>query len=917
LGNDLWAVQFERDRHFYARNKMNALRKSLLRLGGVLHKTKHDRDFAEEIKSHLQLHVDDNLRAGMSPAEARRQAVLKLGGIESSKESMRDVRGLPFFETFFQDLRFAFRMLRKNPGFTAVAVLTLALGIGASTSVFSLVNAVLLKPLPYPHSEHIVFPWRQSPQGLNLGYNEIPWGRPEFLFVAQESKTFESLSAFQSDSFNLTGAGDPVRLDGLRASAGFFPALGVSPFLGRAFSAHEDQPGHQHTVVLGYQLWRDRFGADPAILGRTLELNGEGYIVIGVMPPGFVFPRAEEMPGGFTFAREAQLWIPLALSHAPRVPAEDDLLAAVGRLKPGISMAQGQAEMDLLTQRLEAQNPRGKGWFNSRLRPLSRQVAGDTRRPLLLILCAVGVVLLIACSNVASLLLTRSLGRKREFTLRAALGANNHRLIRQLLTESHLLATFSGFLGILFANTAIHFIKVLGPSNIPRLNETNLDLRVLAFALGVSFFAGILFGLAPAIAASRKNLIESLKESGQRSGESQASARFRNVLLVAEVALAFVLVIAAGLLTQSFFHLLNVDPGFAPDRVLTFELSLPGSKYPDQPHTTALYESILQKLRSTPGIDSAGIIETLPMGGATESTGIRIPGHIPADKNETPYSNYTIASPGYFSTVATPILRGRDFLESDTADSLPVTIINSAMAKKFWPGGDPIGKQVGPGSPLYPAATIIGIVADTKHLSLREEPTPEMFVLYNQKVWPSLLTMDVVLRTKVDPASASSGAREAVRSVDPDLPLAKIATLETLVDDSVTQQRFAMLVLAAFGILALVLASIGMYGVISYSTMQRTQEIGIRIALGAQRRTILAMVLNHGGRLAATGIAIGLLAALAMTHVMTSFLYGVQPADPLTFAAVALLLSAVALLACYIPARRAMRVDPTVALRYE
>jgi putative ABC transport system permease protein len=896
---------------------MNTGQKWFSRFGGVFNKTTPDRELAEEIESHLQLHIDDNLRAGMSAAEARRQALLKFGGIESSKEAYRERAGLPFLETLFHDIRFAFRMLRKNPGFAAIAVLTLALGIGASTAVFSLVNAVLLKPLPYPHAERIVFPWRQSPQGLNLGYSEIPWGRPEFLFVAQESKAFESLGAFRSDSFNLTGSGDPVRLEGLRVSAGFFPALGVAPLQGRTFSADEDEPGHQHSVVLGYQLWRERFGADSAIIGRTLELNGEGYIVIGVMPPGFVFPRAEEMPGGFTFAREQQLWIPLALSRGPRIPAEDDLLAVVGRLKPGLSIVQGQAEMDLLTERLEAQNPGGKGWFNSRVTAMNRQVAGDTPRPLLLILCAVGVVLLIACSNVASLLLTRFLGRKREFTLRAALGANNQRLIRQLLTESLLLATLSGLLGILLAKVAIHFIKVLGPSNIPRLNETNLDLRVLAFALGISFFTGILFGLAPASAASRKNLIESLKAGGQRSGESQVNAKLRNALLVSEVALAFVLIIAAGLLTESFFHLLNVDPGFASERVLTFELSLPDSKYPDQAHTTALYQKVLQKLRSRPEVESAGIIETLPMGGATESTGIRIPGHIPADKNETPYSNYTIASPGYFATVGTSVLRGRDFRESDTADSLPVTIINSAMAKKFWPGSDPLDKQVGPGSPLYPAATIVGIVADTKRLSLREQSTPEMFVLYNQKVWPSLLTMDVVLRTKTDPASASAGAREAIHSVDPDLPLAKIATLETLVDDSVTRQRFTMLVLGAFAGLALLLASVGMYGVISYSTMQRTGEIGIRMALGAQRRNVLVMVLSHGGRLAGLGITIGLVAALAMTHLMASFLYGVQPADPATFAAVALLLGAVALLACYLPARRAMRVEPTVALRHE
>jgi putative ABC transport system permease protein len=423
--------------------------------------------------------------------------------------------------------------------------------------------------------------------------------------------------------------------------------------------------------------------------------------------------------------------------------------------------------------------------------------------------------------------------------------------------------------------------------------------------------------LAPAIAGTRENLIESLKEGGPRSGESQATTKLRNALLVSEVALAFVLVIAAGLLAQTFFHLLSVDPGFHPAHVLTFELSLPASKYTNQDQIVGLYQSALQKLRALPGVESAGITETVPMGGATESTALRIPAHPAADPNDRPYSNYTMASPGYFVAVGTPLLRGRDFLESDTADSMPVTIINSAMAKKYWPGEDPIGKQVGPLSRLYPVATVIGIVADTKRLSLREEPPPEMYVPYTQKVWPSLLTMDVVLRTKVDPVSAAAAARETIHSVDPDLPLANIATLETLVDGSMTQQRFAMFVLGAFGALALLLASIGMYGVISYSTMQRTQEIGIRMALGAQRRSVVAMVLGHGGRLASLGIAIGLIAALAMGHTMASFLYGVRPTDPLTLAAVSLLLLTVALVACYVPARRAMRTDPVIALRYE
>jgi putative ABC transport system permease protein len=883
----------------------------------LLGRPRSDHELAEEFESHLELHIEDNLRAGMSLTEARRQALLKFGGVEAAKESCRDRRGLPFLETLAQDIRFALRILRKNPGFVTAAVLTLALGIGASTAVFSLVDAVLLKPLPYPNSGQIVFPWRQSPPGLNLGYNELPWGRIEFLFFSRESKTFQALGAFKSDSFNLTGSGDPARLNGLRVSAGFFPALGVSPLLGRTFNDDEDQPGHEHSVVLGYQLWRDRFGGDPAILARTLELNGDAYAVLGVMPRGFVFPRAQEMPGSFTFAREVQLWIPLALSRGPLIPAESSELAVVGRLKPGITVAQGQAEMDVLGQHLQAQFPRAKGWFISRVAPMARQLAGDTRRPLLLILGAVGIVLLIACSNVTGLLLTRSLGRKREFTLRAALGADKRRLIRQLLTESLLLATFGGLLGVALAAATIHFVKILGPSNLPRLGETALDFRVLAFALGVSLVAGVFFGLAPAITATRENLIGSLKEGGPRSGESHATTKLRNALLVSEVALAFVLVIAAGLLAQTFFHLLSVDPGFNAARVLTFELSLPASKYTNQEQIVALYQGALQKLRALPDVESAGITETVPMGGATESTALRIPGQPPADLNDRPYSNYTIASPGYFAAVGTPLLRGRDFAESDTADSVPVTIINSAMAKKYWAGEDPMGKQVGPLSRLYPAATIIGIVADTKRLSLREEPPPEMYVPYTQKVWPSLLTMDVVLRTKVDPVSAAAGAREAISSVDADLPLANIATLETLVDGSVTQQRFAVLVLGAFGALALLLASIGMYGVISYSTMQRTQEIGIRMALGAQRRDVLGMVLGGGSRLAGLGIVIGLATALVLGHTMASFLYGVRPTDPLTLAGVSLLLLTVALLACYIPARRAMRTDPAIALRYE
>ena len=877
----------------------------------------NDRELDAEVRSYVQLLAEENIRAGMPPQQAQRAARVELGGIEQVKEQSRDARAGASLDSLLQDLQYGTRMLRKNLAFSAIAILTLALGIGASTAVFSLVNAVLLKPLPYPNPQQIVFPWRQPPAGLNLGYNEMPWGRPDFLFFERESKSFQSVAAFKSDSFNLTGSGDAARLDGLRASAGFFPSLRIYPIIGRTFTAEEDQAGHEHVVVLSYRLWRDRFGSDTQILGRALQLNSESYTVIGVMPQGFVFPRADEMPNSFPFPRDTQLWVPLALIPGPIIPGEDSELAVIGRLQPGITPAQAQSEMNVVSKRLEDFFPGGKGWFSMKITSMDQQIAGDTRRPLLLILGAVGGVLLIACSNVAGLLLSRSLARTKEFTLRAALGAGKWRLMRQLLTESLILAGIGGIAGILIAKAAIHFVKFFAPPNIPRLDEVSLDIRVVLFALAITFVTGILFGLAPAIAGSRDNLVESLKEGGQRSGSSLAGAKLRNVLLISEVALALVLVISAGLLTRTFLHLLKVDPGFNPTRVLTFELTLPATKYTDQPQIVALYQRALESIRSLPGVESAGITATTPLGGATESTSIRLPDHPLQDPKARAFSNYTMISPGYFAAAGTPILRGRDFLDSDTADSQPVTIINSAMAKKFWPGEDAIGKQVAPASKKYPGETIIGVVADVKRLSLREDPPPEMYVPYNQKVWPSLLTMDVILRTKVDPASLTDDVRNALRSVDPDLPLAKITTLRTIVDDSMTLPRFAMLVLGSFAGVALLLASVGMYGVISYFVGQRTREIGVRVALGAQRRDVFGMVLGQGARIAGIGIALGLLAALAATRMMVSFLYGVQPIDPLTFAALPFLLLSVALLACYIPARRAMRVDPMVALRHE
>ncbi|HEY0702703.1 MAG TPA: ABC transporter permease [Candidatus Acidoferrales bacterium] len=871
----------------------------------------------QDIREHLDAEIEDNVARGMNPEEARRAALLRFGNVARVHEETREVWINVWLERLLQDVRFGLRMLRKSPGFTAAAVLTLALGLGACTAVFSLVDAVLLKPLPYPHAERIVFPWRLPPQGSVSGYDKSPWGRTDFFYFSQHSESFESWGAFRSDSFNLTGAGDPVRLDGLRASAGFFPSLGVSPSLGRVFTEEEDFQGRDQEVILSDALWREKFSGDPQVLGHTLELNGVPHTIIGVMPRGFDFPRAGEMPDSFTFAPHVQLWVPLALDRGPAIPAEPWELAVIGRLRSGVGVAQAQAELDLLTQRLEAQTPNAKGAFSNAIMTMSAQVSGGTRRPLLFLLAAVGVVLLIACANVAGLLLTRAIGRRRELALRSALGAAHSRLVRQLVTESLLLAGIGGAAGLALTSLSLHFLKILGPAGIPRLSEATVDVRVFLFAFAVTILTGVVFGLAPTVGTMRSQLVGSLKEGSQRSGAGAAGQRTRNFLLVAQVALALVLVVAAGLLTRTFFRLLAVDPGFRPQSVLTFELSLPAAKYKDQAQMVAFYTEALRKLHALPGIESAGVTEIIPMDGATENTALRIPGRVENTRADIPFSNYTVVSPDYFAAVGNPILRGRAFFESDNADSVPVTIISQTMAQRFWPGQSPIGQQVGPRSRLYPTATIVGIAADVKRISLREAPPPEMYVPYTQKEWPSLLTMDVVLRSTQEPASAASSAREAIHSIDPDLPLANMRSMASVVSESMSQARFAVMLLGAFGALALILATIGMYGVISYSVAQRTQEIGIRLALGAQRAGVLRMVIGHGARLALLGIAIGLAAAFVMARLIGGFLYGVQPSDPLTFAAVSALLLAVGLVACYIPARRATRVDPLVALRYE
>jgi predicted permease len=872
-------------------------------------------DLGEELRQHIEERTQQLMRTeNLSRDEAEQAARCAFGNLTLVEQRSREIWQWPALESIAADFRFAIRQMRKSPGFFATVILLLGLGIGATSAVFSLVDTILLKPVPYPDSESLVLPWQVPPAGVNIGdFDKFPWSPIQFHALEQETRTFRYLGAFQSADFNLTGNDAPEMLEGAQVSWGFFPALGVFPELGRSFTHEEDMPGHEQEVMLADTIWRTRFHADPSILNRVIHLNGAPYTVVGVMPRGFGFPRANEMPGDLTFAAETQLWVPIALPAAtPRFTPWE--LAIVARLQPSVTVAQARDAMALFAQRMDREHPEMKGWSQSIVTPLQRQVAGDTQRPLLLILSAVGVALLTVCFNVAGLLLTRSIARQREFTLRAALGAGPTRVLRQVLTESLLIAAAGGLLGTAVAIAGVSLVRAFGPPSLPRLQEAGADPRVFVFISAITLLTGVLFGLAPALGARRVNCAESLREGGQKTGSVATHPRLRAVLVVSQIAMALALVMASGLLVRSFYLLLASDSGFHADHVLTFELSLPGTRYPDRKAIAHFYQKALPSLSSISDVEFAGITNAVPMGGAPESGVARIVGH-PLGKDERPpIVNYAITSPGLFSALGTPVLQGRDVLDSDTLSAPPVTVINRAMARRYWPSEDPIGKQVLVPSQRVPA-TIVGIVADMKYSSPRELPGSEMFEPYTQDVWPSMELMHVVLRTKADPVAVTGSARRVIHDLDPGIPLADISTLTALTQSSVAADRFSMLVVGFFGALALILSAVGVYGVIAYSAGQRTHEIAIRIALGAQRRNVFGMVLGQGIRLAALGILIGILAALSVGRMMAGLLYGVRATDPVTFVAAALLIALVALAASFIPARRAAATAPMEALR--
>jgi putative ABC transport system permease protein len=812
-------------------------------------------------------------------------------------------------ESLWQDMRYGVRMLLKRPGFTLVAVLALALGIGANSAIFSVVNAVLLRPLPFEDPERLVMVWERRPR---QNRDAVPASPADFIDWQQQNQVFERMTAHMTRAFNLTGAGEPEQIIGQLVTPDFFNVLGVKAALGRTLLPEVDKPGGERAVVLSHALWQRRFGGDRNLVGQSIRLNDESFTVVGIMPPEFQYPEANsEM---WAASRGVAPETTLPGNPDPATIRSLHYLNVLARLKPGVTRAQAQAEMETISSRLESQYPDANTGHTTRVVSLHEQLVGDVRAALLVLLGAVGFVLLIACANVANLLLARATARQKEMSIRTALGAGRLRLIRQMLTESLLLSLAGGAVGLMLALWGVDLLVALSPEDLPRLKEVGLDGRVVGFTLAVSVLTGMIFGLAPALQVSKQDLGVALKESGRSSTGGFGRRRTRNLLVVSEVALALVLLIGAGLMVRSFWRLQGVDPGFNPQNVLTMELSLSASKYAKEEQMADFYKQVIGRIETLPGVESVGATWMLPLSGQDAGSGLEVEGRPAASPGEGTRSAFSSITPRYFRTMEIPLIRGRDFTDQDTATAPGVVIINESFARRFFPGEDPLGRRLRRGAPDSPWLTVVGIVGDVKHTSLTDEPRTEMYLAALQTPFPF---MNVVVRTASDPTSLMAAIRQEVWAVDRDQPVASVDTMQHLVANSVAGARFNTLLFGVFATVAMILSAVGIYGIMAYSVIQRTQEIGIRMALGAGRHDIIRMVVGQGMTLALVGVVIGLLAAFALTRVMSSLLYGVTATDPLTFAGVSLGLTVVALVACYIPARRATKVDPMVALRYE
>jgi putative ABC transport system permease protein len=811
-------------------------------------------------------------------------------------------------ETLLDDLRFGFRMLRKAPGFTMVAVVVLALGIGANTAIFSVVNAVLLRPLPFQDSDRLVQVWHVPPPKSFPGMTRFSVSPANYLDWEKQSHAFESMAIYGYSNYSLAGSGDPESVTGISVSPEFFSILRIHPILGRVFLPEENQTGRGRVAVLSQSFWQTHFASDPDIVGRTILLDSLTYSVVGVIPTRTAFPTSSDPKA------QPQLWTPLAWTDAERAIRGNHNYLVIARLSPGADVKQAGAEMSTISSRLEQQYPEDdKGW-GATVVPLREQLVGDVRPALMVLLGAVGFVLLIACANVANLVLVKTLARQKEIAIRTALGASSVRVARQILSETLLLALTGAVLGLILAHFGVELIVAFLAQSLPRTTDITVDGWVLAFTLVISLLTGLAAGLVPAVRASKTNLNDSLKQGVGRTDADSGDSRMRSVLVVSEVALSLVLLVGAGLMVRSLSRLRNVDPGMDSHNVLTMSFALSSTKYNKPIQQIGFYDQLLQRVRALPGVASAGAIDSLPLGGGSIQP-IAVEGRPQVPMSEQPEVAVRVVEPGFIATMRIPLLQGRQLSSSDVADRPSVIVVSESMAKRFWPGQDPIGKRLKMTFSPEKSREIVGVVGDVKGDGLDVlEPVATLYVPLAQQPTPY---MSLVVRTSAPPNTLISAISNAVHEVDREQPVVGVITMDDIVANSLSHQRFSMLLLSAFSGLAVVLAAIGIYSVLAYSVRRRIREIGVRMALGARRADILQMILGQGTKLVFIGTGIGIAAALGLTRLMSSQLFGVTATDPVTFLSVAALIVLVALAACYIPARRATKVDPMVALRYE
>ena len=883
---------------------MKSLRALVLRLLGVFGSKKSERELSAEIESHLQLHIDDNIRAGMTPLEARRRAVIALGGVEGTKEAYRDRRGIPWFESLVRDLRYGMRTLIKSPGFAIAGIVILGLGIGVNTAIFTVVNAVVLKPLPFADADRIVRLWHTPPQSTFAGMDTFPLSPANFIDWEAQSDVFERMAIYRGGRWTLTGQGEPDAVVVYRASADLLPILGVQPLLGRGFAKDEDNLNGPLTALLANSFWRTRFGGDQSVIGRTITLQRRPYTVIGIVP---------DLPA---FMENVQVFVPLSWTAEDRAQRANHNYRGIAKLKPGIDIARANADMTAISKRLEAQYPEENKDWGALVRPLRDDMIGDVRSSLMVLLGSVALVLLIACANLANLMLVRTHGRAKEIAVRAALGASRRRVIQQLLAEGIVLGIGGGAVGFAAAYFGVDMLKTAFATALPRANEVAVDTQVLGFTAAIAVAAGLLAAFFPAWQLTGRDANDALKIGPGRGNSSSGDGKVRNLLVVSEVALALMLLIGAGLLMRSLTSLRGVDPGFEASHVWTGTLQIPDAKYATPEARNQFFDRLAQSVRALPGVESAAWIDNVPLqGGSTQY--VAVEGQPAMKESEMPVAAIRLPSPGYFKTAKIPFVSGRDFTDADGFGRPRVIIVSEKTAERFFPGQNPIGRHLTLTMMTREPAEIVGVVREVKLGSLDASAADSETAIYAPAAQFAFGGSTLLARTTADPSGLTRSVMAAVRAIDPEQPVLNIQTLDEVVEESLGQRPLAMLLLAAFASLALLLATVGIYSVLAYTVRQRVREIGIRMALGAPVKGLLRMIVIEGLKPTLVGVGLGLILAAGLVRVMETLLFGVSQYDPRTFSIVALMMLAVGIVATLLPAYRATRVDPIVTLRAE